>query len=241
MATFVLVHGSFQASWCWREVVPRLERRGHRAVTLDLPAHGADRTPIEKVTMNGYVSAIVRAVRATGGSPILVGHSMGNPIAGAAVEAPDLIAALVFVAGLLPPMGLSLMQMVAEFDPAYLSHAVWAPDRLSVGIAPAGVREFVYSDVPAALVDEVIPLFTNEPIGPYETPFTGMTDQFEQVPRCYVETLRDRVVLPAIQKNVQSRMAFNRVLSIDTGHAPFFSTPDALVSCLDSVAAEFGS
>ena len=37
MAVFALVHGSMHGSWCWRELVPLLEQRGHRAVTPDLP------------------------------------------------------------------------------------------------------------------------------------------------------------------------------------------------------------
>ena len=36
MANFLLVHGAWHGAWCWRDVVPLLEREGHRvhAVTL---------------------------------------------------------------------------------------------------------------------------------------------------------------------------------------------------------------
>lgn len=238
MATFVLVHGSFQGAWCWREVVPRLEARGHRAVTVDLPGHGADRTPAAQVTMQDYVDAIGRVVRSLDDRPVLVGHSMGSPIAGVAETQPASLAALVFVAGLLPPTGVSLLQMTADFDPQYLAHAIWASDRRSVAITPAGAREFLFSDTPDALVDSVIPLMTAEPIAPYETPFMSTDENFGSVPSYYVETLRDRVVTPAIQKSIQARVPFNRVLPLDTGHAPYFSTADALVSCLGSVSEE---
>src|SRR5262245_50081600 len=238
MATFVLVHGSFQGSWCWREVVPRLESRGHRAVTLDLPAHGADRTPVAKVTMQDYVDAIATVVRALDERPVLVGHSMGSPIAGVAEMQPVSVAALVFVAGLLPPIGSSLLHVVEDFDPEYLAHAMWAEDRRSIAMPPVAAREFLYSEVPDELVDWAIPLMTPEPIAPYETLFKATDEMFECVPRYYVETLRDRVVLPAIQKSIQARLGFQRVLSLDTGHAPYFSTPDELVSCLESVSAE---
>jgi len=33
---FVLVHGA----WCWDDVARRLEAKGHRVVTVDLPGHG---------------------------------------------------------------------------------------------------------------------------------------------------------------------------------------------------------
>ena len=102
MAIFVLVHGSFHASWCWREVAPRLEARGHRVLALDLPGHGTDPTPLERVCFQDYVDAIRRVVGRLDERSILVGHSMGTPIAGAAEADPDALAALVFVAGLLP-------------------------------------------------------------------------------------------------------------------------------------------
>lgn len=238
MATFVLVHGSFQASWCWREVVPRLERRGHRAVTLDLPGHGTDRTPVDQVTSEDYVDAIVRVVRTLDERPVLVGHSLGTPIAGVAEADPDSVAALVFVAGLLPRNGSSLLDGVGEFDPAYLAHAIWADDRRSVRIAPDGVREFLYSDVSSDVVDGIIPLMTAEPIAPYEMTFTTTEQNFGRAPRHYVETRRDRVVTPAIQRSIQARMAFTSVRSLDTGHSPFFSMPDELVACLEAVGVE---
>ena len=233
MASFVLVHGSFQASWCWREVAQRLESRGHRAVTLDLPAHGADQTPVEQVTMQDYVEAVLRVVRALDERPVLVGHSMGGPVAGVAETAPDAVAAVLFVAGLLPRNGASLLESVADLDPAYLAHAIWPADRRSVRIAPSGAREFLYSDVPPHVVDEAIQLMTAEPIAPYEAPFETTERNFGRVPRFYVETRRDRVVLPAIQRSILARMPFTRVFSLDTGHSPFFSMPGELATCLE--------
>ena len=37
MALFALVHGSMHGAFCWRDLVPELERLGHRAVAPDLP------------------------------------------------------------------------------------------------------------------------------------------------------------------------------------------------------------
>jgi pimeloyl-ACP methyl ester carboxylesterase len=238
MAIFVLVHGSFQASWCWREVSPRLEALGHRVLILDLPGHGTDPTPLERVSFQDYVDAIRRVVGGLDERPILVEHSMGTPIASAAEADPDAVAALVFVAGLLPRNGSSLLEAAGDFDPAYLAHSIWADDGRSVRLAPAGAREFAYHDVPPDVVDQVLPLLTAEPIGPYEVPFTTTDQNFGRVRRYYVETRRDRIVLPAIQQAIQARLTFERVFSLDAGHAPFLSTPNELVSCLETVARE---
>jgi pimeloyl-ACP methyl ester carboxylesterase len=238
MATFVLVHGSFYGSWSWREVVPRLEQLGHRVVTLDLPAHGTDRTPIEHATLPGYVEAVARVVRAQDRLPILVGHSMGGPIAGLAEAEPASTAALVFVAGLLPPNGAPMVQALERFDPEYLAQAIWAPDRRSVRISPEGTREFLCSLCPREVADEVVRRMIQEPIAPYETPIEMTDESFGRVPRYYVETLRDKVVPLSLQRSIQAQVGFKRVFSLDTDHAPFFSAPEALTSCLDSVAAD---
>lgn len=37
MAEFILVHGSWLGAWRGREIVGRLEQRGHLAAALDLP------------------------------------------------------------------------------------------------------------------------------------------------------------------------------------------------------------
>lgn len=238
MATFVLVHGSFFASWCWREVTPHLERRGHRVVTFDLPAHGENRVPLERVTFGGYVEATLGVVRAQEKPPILVGHSMGAAVASVAELELDAIAALVFVAGLLPPSGGTLMEGVGQLDPAYLAQAVWASDRRSAWISPEGTREFLCSMCPGDIVDEVIHRMTPEPIAPYETPIVTTGGRVRRVPRFFVETLRDKVVPLSLQRSFQEHAGFRHVFSLDTDHAPFFSAPEALASSLDSIAAQ---
>jgi len=238
-STFVLVHGSFVSSWCWRDVVSELQRRGHRAITLDLPAHGADRTPAERVTMSDYVDAVRRVVEAQASPPILVGHSIGGMIcAGVAESAPTAVAAIVFVAGLLPPSGSTPMQAVTEFDPNYLAQVVWAPDRRTAWISPEGVRDFPCALCPAAIVDEVVRRMTPEPVAPYEAPLVTSEARFGIVPRYYVETLRDRVVPLSMQRAIQARAGFRRVLSLDTDHFPALSAPMDLAACLDAVAAD---
>lgn len=78
MSTFVLVHGSWHAAWCWYKIVPRLERAGHRAIAIDLPGHGLDQTPLTDVTMDSYVDAIGGAVDEAGEPVVLVAHSRGG-------------------------------------------------------------------------------------------------------------------------------------------------------------------
>ena len=241
MATFVLVHGAWQAGWCWRDVIPRLRVRGHEAIALDLPGHGADRTPLHAVTMASYVNAIVAAFGGASERPILVCHSAAGAASQAAETASERLAAIVYVAGVLPANGTALLDIVDGFDPEYLAQFSWAPDRRSAGISPEGARAYLYPLCPPDRVEDAIPRMTPEPVGPYEAPlFT--TARAASVPAYYVGCLRDRVVSRETQRTMQERARARRVFEIDCDHSPFFSSPDELVAALDQVAKEaFGS
>ncbi len=78
--TYVLVHGAFSDSNAWQKVTPLLEKEGHKVVTLDLPAHGKDTTPVEQASLQGYTDRVLQAVDAQQKPVILVGHSMGGTV-----------------------------------------------------------------------------------------------------------------------------------------------------------------
>jgi len=97
MALFALVHGSMHGGWCWRDLVPELERRGHRAVAPDLPCDDVDAglaeyadaverslaaaaDTVSTVSAAATADGVSRARRAQRGdeSLVLVGHSLGS-------------------------------------------------------------------------------------------------------------------------------------------------------------------
>jgi pimeloyl-ACP methyl ester carboxylesterase len=237
MATFVLVHGAWQASWCWSQIAPLLENLGHRSVAVDLPGHGTDRTPLNAITMQHYVDALIRIVEMSDEPPILVGHSMGGLITMVAEARSDALAGLVYVAANIPPDGSSMLALVEQYDPGFPGSFVWASDGRTARITPEGARQFLYHLCPQSTIDEVLPLLTPEPVAPFEAPITTTSACFGPVPRYYVETLQDRAVPLRLQRSIQARVGFNRVFSLDTDHSPFFSAPAGLTSCLDSVAS----
>jgi pimeloyl-ACP methyl ester carboxylesterase len=106
MKTFILIHGSWHSSWNWHKVIPLLEAKGHRAIALDLPGMGRDKTPIEQVRMKSTVDLICRRMDEIEGKVILVGHSKnGIMISQAAEYRPDKIEKLVYLAAYLIPSG----------------------------------------------------------------------------------------------------------------------------------------
>ncbi len=77
-ATFVLVHGSFHGNWCWRRLIPLLEREGYKVFAPNLPASGGDPAPIENADLASYATRVAGVIDGIAGPVILVGHSMGG-------------------------------------------------------------------------------------------------------------------------------------------------------------------
>jgi pimeloyl-ACP methyl ester carboxylesterase len=237
MARFVFVHGSWQGSWCWRQVVEALITRGHEAIAFDLPGHGEDLAPLENVTLQDYVGRTIQAVNASADDPILVGHSMGAGIINQVAEfIPGRIRALIYVAPLAPSNGHSMMSFVEAFDPEYLSQIDWSPDRRTVRIKPEGVRRFLYPLCPAKVIEAALPLFTAEPIAPYETPLALTEANFGRVSRYSIECLQDRVVPIAVQRTIHAGIPSDHIYSLDTDHSPFFSAPEDLFLILNGIS-----
>jgi pimeloyl-ACP methyl ester carboxylesterase len=62
MKTFMLIHGSWHSAWNWHRVVPLLRQQGHRAIAINLPSIGRDKTPISEVTFKTTVKKFTSRV-----------------------------------------------------------------------------------------------------------------------------------------------------------------------------------
>lgn len=104
MATYVLIHGGWCASWCWDFNVKTLENAGHKVICIDLPGHGTNKTiDIEHVTLKDHVNYIENFLSGIDTPVILVAHSMsGMIISQVAEDMPQKVEKLVYFAAFLP-------------------------------------------------------------------------------------------------------------------------------------------
>jgi len=187
------------------------------------------------VTFQDYVDRTIAAVQAHKGDSILVGHSMGGAIIRqAAGVVPDRIRAVVSLAALLPARGATMLGFVEGFDPDYVAQIVWASDHRTARLSRVGVSRFLCSGCPDSLVESVLPLLKPEPVTPYETP---LFSQDSNALRYYIECLHDRIVPLGLQRTMHADVPADRVYALDSGHAPFLSTPDELALVLQKIAA----
>jgi pimeloyl-ACP methyl ester carboxylesterase len=113
--TYILVHGAWHGSWCWKRVRTALQSAGHNVFTPTLTGLG-ERSHLNSaaVDLSTHIADIVNLIKWEELSEVvLCGHSYaGSVIAGVADQIPDRIRALVFLDAFVLENGESLMNIV---------------------------------------------------------------------------------------------------------------------------------
>lgn len=236
MADFLLVHGSCHGAWCWRDLIPELEKRGHAARAIDLPSHGSDPTPISEVTLDSCRDAVLAAARP---DSIIVGHSWGGyPISAAAEAQPDAMRALIYLSAYVPHDGMSLIEMRRQSPRQLIVDAVdKSADGLSYTVHPDKVQSLFYHDCPPGIVPYALARLCPQPILPQDTPLP-LGAQFAQVPTAYIRSLDDHTIPTEYQEQMSDVAPPDRRKTINSSHSAFFSHPCELAVLLCELEAK---
>jgi pimeloyl-ACP methyl ester carboxylesterase len=93
----LLIAGLWLDGSAWHDVASELEALGHRPVPITLPGQG-DGAPA--ATLDDQVAAVLEAVDAASGRPMVVGHSAACTLAWLAADArPEQVARVVLIGG----------------------------------------------------------------------------------------------------------------------------------------------
>lgn len=235
--TIILVHGAMHGAWCWERIVPLLEARGRKVVSIDLPGLGDDRTPADSVTFQDYVDRVVDTAGATSGRVVLVGHSMGGfPITQAGEVLGDRVSRLVYVAAAMPIPGDPASEISGRIfasSESLLAQAARgdaAPGYLEVD--PAMATPLFYHTCPAEDAAKAIARLRPQPQKPTSEGVTTTHEVWGAIPKTYVLCLQDKAVPPAIQRWMCDRVPAITVHELDVDHSPFYSAPEELADIL---------
>src|ERR1043166_9921850 len=102
----ILIHGWTQNADAWRDNISDLAKR-NRVIVIELPGHGASDKPQTTYSMEYFARAVDAVMRdAKIKRAVLVGHSMGTPVARQFYRKfPEKTLAIVVVDGSLRPFG----------------------------------------------------------------------------------------------------------------------------------------
>jgi pimeloyl-ACP methyl ester carboxylesterase len=239
MAHFVLVHGAWQGAWVWQAVTAGLVMRGHDVCTFDLPGSGTNRTPLAEVTLAGYAARIAAAVRAAGNPVTLVGHGMGGMACAAAAElVPDHLARLLYLCAFAPRDGDTLSGLLT-LSPKY---PLPPTQGTAAGLALSIPREFRVAsfmhDAPAPVAHWAAAQFREQALAPFGEPVRLTPARYGQVASSYVVCTEDRLLAPAMQRQMADRTGCSRILALPASHSPFLSDPWCVAQTLHRLATE---
>lgn len=235
MARIILIHGAWGNATGWAHIAMRLGKAGHRVEALDLPGHGTSDVDPGTVGQAEYV-AHVEKVLLDGPPAMLVGHSMGGMvIAQVAARQPQHVTKCVYVAALLPRNGESLLDLIRQQDVPGVQKAVLPGPIKGTTVLDASAASALFPD--ASERDQQVAMAAMSPqsnkaqmdpavIGP----------GFNKVPRAYVYCSQDAVVSPALQEQMTRATPCETTFTLDCGHVPQMTQPEALSEILRGIA-----
>jgi len=212
MVTYALIHGAGDVGWYWHLVEAELRRRGHEAISMDLPVEDDSAGLLE------YAQVVVTAI-GDRRSPVVVAQSFGGYVAPIVCER---VAArlMVLVAAMVPSPGESAEEMLANTG--------YTPEPRR----DAGDIEVFYHDVPPALAREAMGRGRRQSETPGKQPWPLVA--WPKAPTRFLLCRNDRLFPAAwLRDVVRDRLGITPD-ELDSGHTPALSRPLELAERLEA-------
>ena len=224
----VLIAGLWLDGSVWENVAAELEARGHRAVPVTLPGQGDGDT---SATLADQSAAVLAAVDAAAGRPMVVGHSAASSLAWLAADArPGKVSKVAFIGGFPSSDGELYFGSLPVQDGA-LAFPGWGefegPDSADLDDAAKQAFAAAAIPVPERVARGVIRLADERR---YDVPVVLVCPEF--TPAQAREWI-DQGEVPELAKS--KNVSF---INIDSGHWPMISAPADLARLLAQAAEE---
>lgn len=227
MATFILVPGGGGDAWDWHRLVPELERLGHRAIAVTLPA--AD----DAAGWAEYADVIAAA----GGTPndrVVVAHSLGGFSASLACDRMR-VELLVLLNAMVPRPGETGAQWGADVGSAEAQREYLR----EIGLSAADAEDdeiLYYHDVPAQVVQEARRRQPHQSWTPMTQPWP--LTAWPDVPTRVLAGRDDRLFPARFQRRVARERLGIEADEMDGGHMLALSRPAQLAARLEDYRRE---
>ena len=236
MSTFVLVHGAWHGSWCWKRVRRELQARGHEVFTPTLTGV-ADRLHLlsPQVDLETHITDVTNFIRWEELSDVvLVGHSYGGcVISGVADRIPDRIGALVYLDAFVLENGQSLHDTLPpEVRNAQLEGARQAGEGWKVPPIPA--EAFNVNAKDRAWVNRQ---YTMQPLATFQQPIhlTGEIARIKNVTFILASGWSPSPFLPFYE---QAKAKGWKTLVMASGHDVMLDMPEELTQELLAASSQ---
>ena len=234
MSTYVLVHGAWHGSWCWKRVRKALQARGHGVFTPTLTGVG-ERSHLlsRQVNLDTHIEDVVNLIQWEELSDvILCGHSYGGAvISGVADRIPDRIGALVYLDAFVLKNGQCVHDTVPP-DGRNLQMELTATHGAGWKVPPIPAEVFNVNANDAAWVNRQC---TMQPLATFQQPIqlSGKADGIRNVTFILATGYADS---PFPQFYEPAKAKGWKTLTMASGHDVMLDLPEQLTQVLDEVA-----
>ena len=225
MTSFVLVHGAWHGSWCWKRVRKSLQEKGHEVFTPTLTGVG-ERSHLlsPEVNLETHILDVVNLIRWEELSDVvLCGHSYGGcVISGAADRVSERIHSLVYLDAFVLEDGENLMQHVPEHQRDETEDGGWK-------VPPIPAEVFKVNANDNAWVNRQC---TPQPLNTFQQhlSLSGRIQTIKNV--TYIRATGFVEDSPFPQFFEKARSKGWKVLTIDTGHDVMLDSPEDVTRML---------
>ncbi|KAK9159333.1 hypothetical protein Scep_005907 [Stephania cephalantha] len=244
---FVLVHGFGGGGWVFYKIRPLLEKLGHKVSCPDLKSAGIDSTDPKTIqTFQQYDQPLfdLLSTLPNNDKVILVGHSSGGvSLTHAIHNFPHKIHVAVFVAATMLQNGFSTQQDFADGIPNLFLEENGSEGNAKTDPTCTDQKQLL-NDPELGMhlcPPEDIALFSMlQKEGPYQVIRDANFKEdrgADVVPRVYIKSMHDRVVIPKQQESMLKRWPPSQVYSVESDHYPFVSKPLDVFGILIKIAA----
>lgn len=235
MATYVLVHGAWHGSWCWKRVRKALQAAGHDVFTPTLTGVG-ERSHLNSpdINLDTHIQDVVNLIRWEElSNVILCGHSYGGcVISGAADRIPDRIRALVYLDAFVLEDGERLSDLLSE------GQAQGMRDQAKAGgdgwkVAPIPAEVFQVNAGDAGWVNSQC---TPQSLATFDQPFrlTGGLERIQDITHILAAGFREGSPFAACHERARAKGW--KLHTIASGHDVMLDQPEELTHFLRALA-----
>jgi pimeloyl-ACP methyl ester carboxylesterase len=217
--TILLIHGGFVDGSGWEGVFKRLRKSGYAVSIVQNPT----------TSLADDVAATRRAIAASGGPVILVGHSYGGVVITQAGNDPRVVG-LVYIAAFAPDNGESVAKLIQNPAPGAPVPPILPPEE---GLLELDKKKFAASF--AADVDPSLAEFmaaSQVPWGVEALNGTVTEAAWRTKPSWYLVAADDRMIPPDAQR-FMSRRAGAEVVESPGSHAIYVSRPAPVAALIE--------
>lgn len=231
-ATFMLVHGAWHGAWCWQFVAPPLRAAGHHVIAVTLTGMGDRSDEIDPgVALDTHIRDVLTILLSQREPVVLVGHSYGGMvITGAAHQAPDRVAHLIYLDAMVPQNGQSVFDLLRpkyreDFERGAKIHGGgWR-------IPPASAQLLGITE--ACQARWLTALLTHQPLRTFTQPISICESQDSALPATYIHCTVGPLVSELERFAARFRGLGKSVFyQLATGHDAMLTQPAVLAAVL---------